>query len=417
MSPVTSTLDLVATLDDARVVVLAGGGGVGKTTTAAGIGLGLARRGRRVCVLTIDPARRLADALGLEVGSADEPVRVSFDGADGPPDGAVEWRDGVDRSPDGAGGLRDGAVDPHGGADGGDGEAGAGELWVVMLDTKATWDGLIRRYASDEASAERILANRVYREFSGAVAGSQEYMAVERLHELLESGRWDTVLLDTPPTRNALDFLDAPQRLHSFIDSRALQLLMRPAAGGLGLLGRGASVFTGLLKRVAGVDLLSDLIEFFTAIGGLSTGFGQRAKAVQALMAEPRTVFLLVAAPHPESLAEAGEFRRALSGRAIHYGGLIVNRMTRVDQTDHEDTVRRVLRGALSDAASAEQAVAMHGTVRAQAVHDERLVDRHLRSGRGDEPVLLVPELPQDIHDVDGLAVLERELFGSAQNP
>lgn len=375
MSTVDSTLDLTATLEDARVVVLAGGGGVGKTTTAAGIGLGLARRGRRVCVLTIDPARRLADALGLEAGSADEPVRVSFDGGEAA------------------------------------GDDTDGELWVVMLDTKATWDGLIRRYSSDKASAERILDNRVYKEFSGAVAGSQEYMAVERLHELLESGRWDTVLLDTPPTRNALDFLDAPQRLHSFIDSRALQLLMKPAAGGLGLLGRGASVFTGLLKRVAGVDLLSDLIEFFTALGGLSSGFAQRAKAVQALMAEPRTVFLLVAAPHPESLSEAGEFRRALSGRAIHYGGLIVNRMTRVDQSDHEDTVRRVMHAELP-ADAAERAVVMHDTVRAQAVHDERLVDRHLRSGGDGEAVLLVPELPEDIHDVEGLGALERELFG-----
>ncbi|MFA4927007.1 MAG: ArsA-related P-loop ATPase [Patulibacter sp.] len=372
MSALTSTLDLDATLGDARVVVLAGGGGVGKTTTAAGIGLGLARRGRRVCVLTIDPARRLADALGLDAGSADEPVRVAFD------------------------------------AEGDEG----GELWVVMLDAKATWDNLIRRHATDQASAERILANRVYRELSGAVAGSQEYMAVERLHELLESGRWDTVLLDTPPTRNALDFLDAPQRLHTFIDSRALQLLMKPAAGGLGLLGRGASVFTGLLKRVAGVDLLGDLIEFFTAIGGLSSGFAQRAKAVQALLAEPRTVFLLVAAPHPESLAEAGAFRKALSGRAIHYGGLVVNRMTRVDQSDHEDAVRRVLRGALPDPEAAERAVGMHATVRAQAIHDERLVERHLRSGTGDEPVLLVPQLPEDVHDVAGLAALEAVLFG-----
>lgn len=368
MSGLRSTLDLDATLADARVVVLAGGGGVGKTTTAAAVGLGLARRGRRVCVLTIDPARRLADALGLEPGSADDPVRVPVE------------------------------------------DVADGELWVVMLDTKATWDGLIRRYAPDAATAERILGNRVYREFSGAVAGSQEYMAVERLHELLESGRWDTVLLDTPPTRNALDFLDAPQRLHGFIDSRALQLLMKPAAGGLGLLSRGASVFTGLLKRVAGVDLLSDLIEFFTAIGGLGTGFGQRAKAVQALLAEPRTVFLLVAAPHPDSLAEAAAFRRALRGRAIHYGGLIVNRMTRVDLRDHEDTVRRTFRAAL-DAAAAERAVAMHDAVRAQAVHDERLVARHLGSASADEPVRMVPELPEDVHDVDGLAGLERELF------
>ena len=365
---VRSTLELEATVRDARVVVLAGGGGVGKTTTAAGIGLGMARRGRRVCVLTIDPARRLADALGLQ-GNADEPVRVELDEDDG-------------------------------------------ELWVVMLDPKSTWDGLIRRYADSPEAAEKVLQNRVYREFSGAVAGTQEYTAVEKLHELLESGRFDVVLLDTPPTRNALDFLDAPQRLHAFLDSKALQLLLKPAAGGLGLLGRGAGMFTSLLKRALGVDLLSDLVEFFGVLGGMSQGFGQRARAVQALMAEPRTVFLLVAAPHPESLGEAAEFRATLSRRDIHYGGLVVNRLTRAALHEDEAAVRSALAEALGDDL-ADRAAALHERLRGQAAHDEELIVQHLRAP-GHEPVLLVPQLAEDVHDVAGLDRLAAHLFPAA---
>lgn len=365
-----STLDLDVALADARVVVLAGGGGVGKTTTAAGIGLGMARQGRRVCVLTIDPARRLADALGLE-GVADEPVRVP---------------------------LETMAADPD-----------VGELWVVMLDAKSTWDGLIRKYADSDQAAESVLQNRVYREFSGAVAGTQEYTAVEKLHELLESGRWDVVLLDTPPTRNALDFLDAPQRLHAFIDSRALQLLLKPAGGGLGLLGRGAGVFTGLLKRALGVDLLTDLVEFFRVLGGMSAGFSQRARAVQALMAEPRTVFLLVAAPLPESLAEAAEFRRTLTRRDITYGGLVVNRVTRAGHADEEPVVRRALEVTL-DGDVAARAATMHERVRLQAARDAEMVAAHL-AGPGDERVLLVPQLAEDVHDVAGLDRLRAHLF------
>jgi anion-transporting ArsA/GET3 family ATPase len=369
-SGLTSTLVLDRTLDDARVVVLAGGGGVGKTTTAAGIGLGMARRGRRVCVLTIDPARRLADALGLE-GVADEPVQVPLE------------------------------------------QEGGGELWVVMLDAKSTWDGLIRQYADSPEAAEKVLQNRVYKEFSGAVAGTQEYTAVEKLHELLESGRWDVVLLDTPPTRNALDFLDAPQRLHSFLDSRALQLLLKPASGGLGLLGRGAGVFTGLLKRALGVDLLSDLIEFFGVLGGMSQGFSQRSRAVQALLAEPRTVFLLVAAPHPESLAEAAQFRAALTGRDIHYGGLVVNRLTRAALDEDEAAVGAALSEALADDDAADRAATMHEQIRRQAAHDEALVLKHL-TGPGDEQVLLIPQLAEDVHDVAGLDRLVEHLYPAA---
>lgn len=363
---VASTLHLDDTLADARVVVLAGGGGVGKTTTAAGIGLGLARRGRRVCVLTIDPARRLADALGLQ-GEADEPVQVPLE------------------------------------------QDGDGELWVVMLDAKSTWDGLIRRYADSDEAAERVLQNRVYREFSGAVAGTQEYTAVEKLGELLRTERWDVVLLDTPPTRNALDFLDAPQRLHAFLDSRALQLLLKPATGGLGLIGRGAGVFTGLLKRALGVDLLSDLMEFFGVLGGMSAGFSQRARAVQELLAEPRTVFLLVAAPHPESLEEAGAFRSTLVRRHMHYGGLVINRLTRAEVDADEAEVREALAAELDDDV-ATRAAEMHERVRVQAHHDRRLIADHL-AGPVDEPLLLVPQLAEDVHDVAGLDRLAEHLF------
>lgn len=366
---VASTLDLEPALADSRVVVLAGGGGVGKTTTAAAIGLGMARRGRRVCVLTIDPARRLADALGLE-GVADEPVEVPLESEDG-------------------------------------------ELWVVMLDPKSTWDGLIRRYADSPEAAEKVLQNRVYKEFSGAVAGTQEYTAVEKLHELLESGRWDVVLLDTPPTRNALDFLDAPQRLHSFLDSRALQLLLKPATGGLGLLGRGAGMFTSLLKRALGVDLLSDLIEFFGVLGGMSQGFSQRSRAVQALLAEKRTVFLLVAAPHPESLAEAAAFRGTLTGRDINYAGLVVNRLTRAVLHEDETAVRGALEEALGDRDLADRAAALHERIRGQATHDEALITAHLHAP-GHEPVLLIPQLAEDVHDVAGLDRLVEHLFPAA---
>lgn len=376
-----SNLDLAATVDGARVIVLAGGGGVGKTTTAAAIGLGLAARGQRVCVLTIDPARRLADALGIEE-LGNEPAQVP---------------------------ARKLA---HTGAN----KASGGELWALMLDVKSTWDGVIRRHAGDEAAAQRILSNRIYREVSGAVAGSQEYMAVEKLSELLQARRWDVVILDTPPTRNALDFLDAPQRLHSFLDSRALQLLLKPSLGGLGLVGKGAGVFTGLMKRVTGTDLLGDLTEFFTAIGDLTEGFSQRAKAVQAVLAEPRTVFLLVASPRPDSLAEAGDFRATLKRKRIRFGGLVVNRVARAALGADEDAVREALSAALDEAGAeddglAAAAAAMHEGIRDEAARDAGAIAAHLREQPDDDELLLVPQLADDVHDVSGLARLDEHLF------
>ncbi len=244
-------------LDGVRVCICGGSGGVGKTTTSAAVAAGMAARGLRVCVVTIDPAQRLADALGLDaLGNAPHPV---------------------DPAPFAAAGL------PF--ADG-------GELWALQLDAKRTFDELIERLAPDERTREEILSNRIYRELSGAVAGSQEFTAIAKLHDLAATGEFDLLVLDTPPSRNALDFLDAPDRLNAFFEGRALQALLRPSGFGMKLLGRTSGFALGALKRVTGVDLLTDLSTFFRLLGGLLDGFRARAAQVETLLRDPRTRFL-----------------------------------------------------------------------------------------------------------------------------
>src|SRR5918996_5966222 len=207
-------------LDGRRIVVCAGSGGVGKTTTAAALAMGMAERGLKVAVVTIDPAKRLADSLGLEE-LGNEPRRV---------DGNFE-----------------------------------GELWALMLDSKRTFDALIDRLAPDEATRDEVLSNRIYQQLSSAVAGSQEFTAIAKLYELDQDGDYDLLVLDTPPSRNALDFLDAPGRLTGFFQGRAIRMFLRPA----GLLGRGSGLVFAVLRRVTGVDLLRDLSVFFRSLGGM----------------------------------------------------------------------------------------------------------------------------------------------------
>src|SRR6058998_3918057 len=213
---------VVPLLEDKRIVICAGSGGVGKTTTSAALAMGMAAQGLRVAVVTIDPAKRLANALGMkQLGN--EPHLV--DPARFKPHG-VEMR---------------------------------GELWAMMLDAKRTFDEVIERLSPDAATRDEILANRIYQQLSSAVAGSQEFTAIAKLYELDEEGDWDLLVLDTPPSRNALDFLDAPGRLTSFLEGRAMKAFIRPTGVGMRLLGRGASPVLGALRRVTGVDLLSDL--------------------------------------------------------------------------------------------------------------------------------------------------------------
>ena len=220
-------------LEGKRICICAGSGGVGKTTTAAAIAAGMAARGKRVAVLTIDPAKRLADSLGL------------------PELGNIERR-----------------VDPELFADNGV-EAGDGELWAMMLDAKQTFDEVIREHAPDAETRDRILSNRIYQQLSAALAGSQEYMAMEKLFEIHAENRYDLLVLDTPPSRDALDFLDAPKRLTQFIEGRALQVFMAPTGFGMRFFGRGASLMFSILRRITGVDLLQDLAEFFQAFSGM----------------------------------------------------------------------------------------------------------------------------------------------------
>src|ERR687891_915485 len=243
-------------LEGRRIVVCAGAGGVGKTTTAAAIAMGMAERGLKVAVVTIDPARRLADSLGLEQ-LGNEPHRV---------DGNFE-----------------------------------GELWALMLDSKRTFDQLIERLAPDERTRDEVLSNRIYQQLSSAVAGSQEFTAIAKLYELDQDGDYDLLVLDTPPSRNALDFLDAPGRLTRFFQGRAIKMFLRPGK----LIGRGTGVVFGLMERLTGVDLLHDLSVFFRALSGMVDDFSERARCVGALLEDPGTTFLIVTSPQHDPVAEA----------------------------------------------------------------------------------------------------------------
>src|ERR671932_1800624 len=265
--------------------------------------MGEAAAGKRVAVVTIDPARRLAGSLGLEeLGNHPQPIDPELFAAAG-----VEMR---------------------------------GELWAMMLDPKRTFDELIARLAPDERARDEVLSNRIYQQISGAVAGSQEFSAVAKLYELDRSGRFDVLVLDTPPSRNALDFLDAPDRLTGFLEGRALKVFLGPTGLAARVVGAGTGVVFSVLRRLTGVDLLRDLGVFFRALGGLVDGFRERADGVKALLADPATTFLIVSSPEREPVEEAIFFRGKLADHGLPFGGLVVNRVHALD-------------GALADADAA----------------------------------------------------------------
>ena len=352
----------VATLLEGKdVCICAGAGGVGKTTTSAAIAVGMARRGLKVAVLTIDPARRLANSLGLpELGNEERQIEL-----DAP-----------------------------------------GELWAMMLDAKSTFDEIVAKHAPDTATRDAVLSNRIYKELSTAVAGSQEYMAMEKLHELHEEGRFDLLVLDTPPTRNALDFLDAPDRLSRFIDSRALSFFLAPSRTGLKLFSRGTGMLFSVLKRVTGVDLLKDLSDFFASFGDMAQGFRERAKAVKRLLADDRTTFLLVTSPAHEAIEEAKFFRDKIEEADMPFGAVIVNRM-HVEQPDGDDDLSSL------DPDLAEKVAANFKDFHALAERDRRNVEE-LTADMGDRPLIVVPYLDEDIHDLDGIEAVNDYLFAAS---
>jgi anion-transporting ArsA/GET3 family ATPase len=274
--------ELTALVRERSVIVCCGSGGVGKTTVSATFALAAARAGRRACVVTVDPARRLADSLGVQV-LANTPTEVEGD-----------W---------------------------------PGRLHALMLDTKGTFDDLIHTYARTPDQAEGILANRLYQNLTGALSGTQEYMAMEKLHELVESGDFDVVVVDTPPTRNALDLLDAPRRLTRFLENRLFRALLLPTRVSLRAVGLATGALLRTLSKVAGAEIVQDAVAFFQAFEGMEEGFRTRAGAVRALLADPSTAYVLVTSARPDAIAEAGFFAEKLSERHIAAAALVVNRI------------------------------------------------------------------------------------------
>ena len=260
--------ELDALISTADVVVCCGSGGVGKTTSAAALGLQAARNGRRCVVVTIDPAKRLADALGVPGGLTNDPIRLPVEGA-------------------------------------GDGR---GELWALMLDTATTFDGLVMANATTPEQAQRILTNGFYRNIAGSLGGTQEYMAAERLLALHLDDRFDLVIVDTPPTRNALDFLDAPRTLARFLDHPVFKLMMMPTRRGLRVLSIAAQPLLRSIGKVIGSEVLADALAFFQAFDGMETGFRNRADDVIELLHGETTRFVLVASPRVDTIDEARFF-------------------------------------------------------------------------------------------------------------
>jgi anion-transporting ArsA/GET3 family ATPase len=351
------------------IVVCCGSGGVGKTTAAGALAVEAARLGRRVCVVTIDPAKRLADALGLD-SLTNEPGRIEGD-----------WDE-------------------------------PGELWALMLDTKTTFDDLVTRYAGSPEQASLILGNRLYRNIAGALSGTQEYMAMEKLYELHDEARFDLIVVDTPPTRNALDFLDAPRRLTRFLDNRIFRLLIMPARTSIRMVGVATQAFLRTVSKVVGGDVVKDAVDFFVAFEGMEQGFRDRAQRVLELLSEPVTAFVLLAAPRRDAIEEALFFARRLRESDIEIEALVVNRMH--PRFGHVPSV--LTSGAPASAPEAAPLAALVANLRdldSVAEREERYL-KSLTRQVAPAPVVRVPLLDDDVHDLDGLRQVGRYLVGSS---
>ncbi|GAA1843083.1 ArsA family ATPase [Actinomadura bangladeshensis] len=375
MSPIGKTppvLDVDALLDDPRtkIIVCCGSGGVGKTTTAAALGVRAAERGRDVVVLTVDPARRLAQSMGLsELDNS--PRKIEIDGD--------------------------------------------GELHAMMLDMKRTFDEIVEAHA-DPDRAKQILANPFYQSLSSSLSGTQEYMAMEKLGQLHRSGAWDLIIVDTPPSRNALDFLDAPERMGRFLDGRFMKILAAPAKTGgrfgVKVISAGFGMFTGAINKVLGVQLLRDVQTFVAAFDTMFGGFRERAEKTFKLLQTPGTAFLVVAAPEPDALREASYFVERLAEERMPLAGLVVNRV-------HESAADGLSAARSQAAAETLEERGEHTltaallrlhTARMQlAAREERLRD-HFASTHPTVPATAVPAQAEDVHDLDGLRLVGEDL-------
>jgi anion-transporting ArsA/GET3 family ATPase len=340
------------------VIICAGPGGVGKTTVAAALALEAAKLGRRACVVTIDPAKRLADALGLDE-LTNEPSRV------------------------------DGVVPSNG-----DGDSG---LWALMLDTKTTFDEVVLRNAGSTEQAQAILDNKLYRNISGALGGTQEYMAMEKLYELNQSDLFDLVVVDTPPTRHALEFLEAPGRLLRFLNNRIFRLLMMPTRASLRAVGVATQIFLRTISRVVGGAIVKDAVAFFEAFEGMEQGFRDRAEKVEQLLADEGTSFVVVSSPRRDAVAEAVFFADRLSESEGRVGALVVNRMFPSF-------------GPVPDGLEGSLAINMAELFKVAGSEEQHVSE--LSSRLPGVPVVRVPFLADDVHDLDGLAEVGASMLG-----
>ena len=367
-------------LKEKKVVVCAGSGGVGKTTAAAAIGVRAALEGHRAAVLTIDPARRLASSLGLKELS-NEPARIP-------------------QQKFASAGLKP-----------------SGELHAMMLDTKTTFDKVVTRYAPTEEQAQRIIANRFYRNISATLSGTQEYMAMEKLYELYTEGDYDLIVIDTPPTRNALDFLDAPKRMTDFFESRILRWFLIPylrAGGGIMRVANvAATTFLKLVKRIVGAEVLDDTAEFFANLEGMYEGFKQRALDVAALLKSNVTSFVIVTSPSEDSVEEAAFFATRLNDSGLPFGAVVVNRVhphigdgvdvkpRQIQRLAKGDTSAQLLAKLLDNDEAFSRVVTMEERNLDKLAHK---VPRH--------KWVRVPYLEQEAVDIEGLVAIGNQLFG-----
>jgi len=364
---------LAARLKDKQVLVCVGAGGVGKTTTSAALALGLAIAGQKVAVVTIDPAKRLASALGLEQLSG-EPRRIEQ---------ATFAAQGV---------------------------SVAGELWALMLDSKGTFDEMVTSLAPDDQAREEILANPVYRELSTAVAGSHELSAISKLYELYEEHAFDVIVLDTPPSRNALDFLDAPGRLLGFLEGRALQVFLAPGGLTARLFGRGTAIVFSIFARVTGVDMVGELSTFFRSLSSVMDGFGERTRGVAELLREPQTAFLIVTSPELEPAREALYLAGKLADAGMASTELIVNRVHEHGLGSHSVAdVTELLTAPLG--AELAPRVANNLADFDVLVRRDRDTIARLSSVLERRTPVLVPQLDEDVQDLFSLAQVAEHLF------
>jgi anion-transporting ArsA/GET3 family ATPase len=338
---------------------------VGKTTAAAAIGLRAAVDGARVVVVTIDPAKRLADAFGLAGGLANEPARIEVPDA-------------------------------------------AGELWASMLDTRATFDALVRAEAESAAQAEAILANRFYRNIAGGLSGTEEYMAAEKLYQLHADDRFDLIVVDTPPSRHALDFLEAPGRLTRFIDHRLFRWLMLPARSGLKVLNLAAQPVLRTIGKVVGGDVLADAIAFFQGFEGMQGGFRRRAEAVTTLFTDASTRFLVVTTPRHDAVAEATFFVDRLAERGATPAAIVVNRT----QPRFGKLTAAAARDEADAASDPDAAAAWANLAELTAVADGEDAAVAAITGRAPRSVR-VPQLTDDVHDLEALRLIGDALFAT----